>query len=158
MDWEIKVPKTPEDLEKDPALKAVSILAQDILKLFVEKEPTKQVGLSALCSILATVLFGYIGRQLVLTTMLTWRGWSQKPAWFWRPFTIASLFAAAVAALFWPVLGGNRLDQAVYGDSLVYATLSYIVWSIALLPHTLVCVGSLIYSHFKDQKGQKAEK
>ena len=123
-------------------------------------------------SILATVLFNYFVRQVVLTTMLTWRGWSLKPASFWRPFTIASLVVAAVASLSWPVLGGDGLYQAVFGASyfdttnphvnaqggpLVYATLCYIVWSLALLPHTLVRMGTLIYAHFKEQKVQAAE-
>jgi hypothetical protein len=110
------------------------------------------------------MLFGYIGRHVLLTTMLTWRGWSQTPAWFWRPFTIASLLAAAVAALFWPALGGDHLYVAVLGASyfgptpphqeiqigpLVYVTLCYIVWSVALLPHTFIRIGCLIYGCFK---------
>jgi hypothetical protein len=115
-------------------------------------------------SILFTVLFGYFGRQILLTTMLTWRGWSLKPARFWRPFTVVSLLIAAVAALFWPALGGDALYEKVFGASffaptpphtvaqigpVVYVMLCYIVWSLALLPHTLVRVGTLLYHHRK---------
>ena len=120
-------------------------------------------------SILATVLSNYLVRNLALTTMLTWRGWSEKPAWLWRPFTILTLVVAATAALFWPYLGGSRLYEAVFGGSyflptpphleshgltLTYATLCYIVWSLVLLPHTLARLGVLIYRHLTTPRNE----
>jgi hypothetical protein len=115
------------------------------------------------------LLFNYTVRHIVLTSMLTWRGWSEKPAWFWKPFTASSLGIAAAGALFWPYLGGDRVYEAVFGASfftptpphleghgagLAYTTLCYIVWSLALLPHTLVRIGALVYSRVVSHRGE----
>ena len=72
-------------------------------------------------TIWATVLFGPIVRQLMMTILLTWRGWEEKPAWFWRPFTIASLVVAAIAGSCWPMLGGNGIDTSLFGNSFLAA-------------------------------------
>jgi hypothetical protein len=119
-------------------------------------------------SIWATVLFGPIGRHLALTTISTWRGWTEKPRWFWRTFTAASLIVAAIAGSCWPMVGGNGLYKAVFGESFftqtpqqrgtgiefpfVYVTLCYIFWSLALLPHTLVRIGWLIVRRHESQR------
>src|SRR5262245_52946080 len=95
-------------------------------------------------AILATVLSSYFGRQIAMTTILTWRGWSEKPAWLWRPFTIVSLWVAVIAASCWPFLFRNHLYESIFGESfftptpqavnrpeyaLVYVTVCYIFWS-----------------------------
>jgi hypothetical protein len=119
-------------------------------------------------SILVTVLFNYLIRQFVLTGMQTWSGWSKQPDWFWRPFTVGTLFAAALGALFWPWLGGDLLFESIFGVPIFspipgltgseppffYLTISYIVWSALLLPHTLVRLGFLICTRLGEERSE----
>jgi hypothetical protein len=119
-------------------------------------------------AIWATVLFGPIGRHLVMITLMTWRGWSEKPAWIWKPFTIASLLVAAIEGTCWPMLGGDGLYKSVFGESffrptpetreigfafpLTYAAISYTIWSLAILPHTLVRIGWLLVHRIRSRR------
>jgi hypothetical protein len=120
-------------------------------------------------------MFGPIGRHLMMTTLLTWRGWWEKPAWFWKPITAGSLLVAAFVGSCWPMLGGDGLYQAVFGESFftpaptrppvrapapqpretasiflfTYAAISYTFWSLALVPHTLVRIGWLLVQRIR---------
>jgi hypothetical protein len=103
-------------------------------------------------AIAATMFFGPIGRHLALTTLGTCRGWGMQPARFWRPFTIVSLVLAAVAAVFWPYLGPGLyecMSPETIGSDLVYLTVCYIAWSLALVPHNIVRILALIQERRK---------
>lgn len=109
---------------------------------------SKSVTLARI-AIAATMLFGPFGRHFTLMTLwTTWRGWSMRPAWFWRPFTIVSLALAATAALFWPYLQPGlyqSMRQGAIGSDLAYVTVCYIAWSLALVPHNIVRLLALIH-------------
>ena len=138
-----------------------------------QRVPTPSTSVrDAKISILATVLFGPIGRHLAMTTILTWRGWSENPTWFWRPFTAASLVVAVLVGSCWPMFGGNGIYKAVFGESFItpypqppgsdfefsfaYMTIGYIFWSLAILPHTLVRIGWLVVR--RSQSRREAER
>lgn len=71
-------------------------------------------------SIFAIMLLGVlyvIALPFLITITGTWRGWSLKPAAFWRPFTPASFLLAASAVFFWSRMAGGWFAGLVFGSS-----------------------------------------
>lgn len=113
-------------------------------------------------SIVAVMLFGPLYLLLLpflMTLVAAWRGWRLQPLRFWRPFTLMSLILAFATTLGWPLLGGYRLADFLFGESafrlryyalteisfdeqilvfLAYWAASYIVCALVLLPHTVM--------------------
>ena len=97
----------------------------------------------------------------IVSFVFTWRSWQSQPYFFWRPFTLASLTVAFVAAIFWPILGGQVLFQELIGDvdfvlfkteatfedlvgTVLFWTVSYIVWSAVMIPHNLARIAFML--------------
>jgi len=108
------------------------------------------------------VLFGpvflLVGPYL-FTVLTSWRGWSNEPARFWRPFTLGSLVAAASCSVLSITHGQSLVGILVGGkhpnwvnspevDLLLLAATcfgSYVVFCLALLPHTVARLAYAIY-------------
>lgn len=94
----------------------------------------------------------------IASFVFAWRSWWSRPYWFWRPFTLASLTIALIAALLWPTLYGHSVYTSLFGapvdanvtteerflNAVLFATVRYVVWSISMLPHTLARIVSLL--------------
>ena len=118
-------------------------------------------------AIWGTVLFGPFGRIMMMATLFTWRSWREKPAWFWKPFTIASLVIAAIVGSCWPMLGGDGIYKSVMGHSyfdkepqlvgvanpnpIALAMITCSFWSLALLPHSFARIGWLIVQRIRSR-------
>ena len=97
----------------------------------------------------------------IVSFVFAWQSWRSHPYYLWRPFTLAPLIVALFAALFWPILGGQVLFRELFGDAtfvlfkidatledlpgtVLFWTVSYIVWSAVMIPHNLARIAFML--------------